>query len=44
MGRFRNVVTGAVVSVDDSKDDRFSTEEWEPVKAKSAKKTSKSDD
>ena len=44
MGRFRNLATGAVVSVDDSKDERFDAG-WEPVvveekpKRAAAKKT-----
>ena len=47
MGRFRNTVTGVVVSVDDSKDDRF-TDGWEsadkaaPAKKASAKKAASS--
>ena len=32
MGRFRNVTTQVVVSVDDSKDDRFA-DGWEPADA-----------
>jgi phosphoribosylformimino-5-aminoimidazole carboxamide ribonucleotide (ProFAR) isomerase len=41
MGRFRNVTTEVVVSVDDSKDDRF-TEGWEPAnKPTPAKRTRK---
>lgn len=31
MGRFQNDATGVVVSVDDSKDERF-TSGWSPVK------------
>jgi hypothetical protein len=30
MGQFRNATTGVVVSVDDSKDERFA-DGWEPV-------------
>lgn len=48
MGRFRNLETGVVVSVDDSKDERFASG-WEPAAdesnkapAKKASSTSKS--
>ena len=34
MGRFRNLETGVVVSVDDSKDERF-TSGWEPAESES---------
>ena len=37
MGRFRNLATGVVVSVDDSKDARFS-DGFEPVKDGAAEK------
>lgn len=33
MGRHENLQTGAVVSVDDAKDDRFSPTDWKPAKA-----------
>ena len=41
MSRFENVKTGVVVSVDDSKDDRYASG-WKPVdtKAPSSKKAS----
>lgn len=39
MGRFRNTTTGVVVSVDDSKDDRFGeTSGFEPFAEESEKK------
>lgn len=43
MSRFRNVRTGVVVSVDDSKDDRFGAD-WESPESKkaSAKKAASS--
>ena len=37
MGRFRNLETGVVVSVDDSKDDRFAAG-FEPADAPESKK------
>jgi hypothetical protein len=37
MGRFRNVETGVVVSVDDSKDERYAVG-YEPADAEPAKK------
>lgn len=40
MSRFENLENGVVISVDDSKDDRF-TAGWKPVVEKPAKKTSK---
>jgi len=46
MSRFKNTTTGVVVSVDDSKDDRF-TAGWEAVAdepAKGKKSAAKSDE
>ena len=40
MGRFRNTVTGVVVSVADEKDGRF-TDGWESADAPAPKKTTK---
>ena len=34
MGRHRNKNTGVVVSVDDSKDDRFASDDFEPADEK----------
>ncbi len=49
MGKFRNVATGVVVTVDDSKDDRYANPLWEspekaaPAKKVAARKTAKSE-
>lgn len=37
MSRHRNTTTGVVVSVDDSKDDRFSGPEWESLDSKATR-------
>ncbi len=38
MSKFRNVATGVEISVDDSKDDRYDGDLWEPAEADSSKK------
>ena len=40
MGRFRNLDNGVVVSVDDSKDERFESG-WEPFDGDDSKSTAK---
>ena len=39
MSQFRNVNTGVVVSVDDSKDDRYTGADWESADKKAPAKT-----
>lgn len=42
MGRFKNAITGVVVSVADEKDERYSGQDWGPADDSDSKSESKS--